>query len=81
MLLSSKEPGAIHYTWVIVDFILIAQYKTHDEETLYYLDHALYRIDKTKIVFKVLYLVDKTRDEGHFNFLKFHIITYYMSCI
>ena len=36
----------------IVDFILLAQYKTHDDETLRYLEQALYRIDKTKVVFK-----------------------------
>ncbi len=66
---------------MIVNFIVIAQYKTHDEETLCYLDHALYRIDKTKIVFKVLHLVNKTTDESYFNFPKFHIMTHYMSCI
>ncbi len=66
---------------MIVDFILIAQYKTHDEETLHYLDHALYRINKTKIVFKMLHPVNKTTDKGYFNFLKFHIMTYYTSCI
>ncbi len=66
---------------MIIDFILIAQYKTHDEETLCYLDHILYRIDKIKIVFKVLHPVDKTTDEGYFNFLKFYVMTHYISCI
>ena len=80
-LLSSKEPGAMHCAWAIVDFILIAQYKTHNEETLRYLDHALYRIDKTKVAFKALRPVDKVTDEGHFNFLKFHVMTHYTSCI
>ena len=80
-LLSSKEPGAMHCAWAIVDFILIAQYKTHNEETLHYLDHALYRIDKTKVAFKALRPVDKVTDEGHFNFLKFHVMTHYTSCI
>ncbi len=41
----------------------------------------LYRINKIKIIFKVLCLVNKTTDEGYFNFLKFYIIAYYMSCI
>jgi hypothetical protein len=80
-LLSSKEPGAIHCARAIVDFILIAQYKTHNDETLRYLDHALYRIDKTKVVFKALRPVDKATGEGHFNFPKFHIMTHYTSCI
>jgi hypothetical protein len=80
-LLSSKEPGAMHCTRAIVDFILLAQYKTHDDETLRYLDHALYRIDKTKVAFKALRPVDKATDEGYFNFPKFHVMTHYMSCI
>ncbi len=71
----------MHCARAIVDFILIVQYKTHDEETLRYLDYVLYRIDKTKIVFKALHPVDKTTDEGHFNFPKFHVITHYTSCI
>ena len=65
----------------IVDFILLAQYKMHDDETLEYLDHALYRIDKTKAVFKQFRPVDKATDEGHFNFPKFHAMTHYTSSI
>ena len=47
-LLTTKEPGAMHCARAIVDFILLTQYKTHDDETLRYLEQALYRIDKTK---------------------------------
>ena len=63
-------------TQVIVDFILLAQYKTHNDETLQYLEHALYRIDRTKVVFKQFHLVDKVTAEGHFNFPKFHAMTH-----
>jgi hypothetical protein len=80
-LLSTKEPGAMYCARAIVDFILLAQYKTHDDETLEYLDHALYRIDKTKAVFKQFRPVDKATDEGHFNFPKFHAMTHYTSSI
>jgi hypothetical protein len=80
-LLSMKEPGAMHYARAIVDFILLAQYKTHDDETLEYLDHAIYRIDRIKAVFKQFRVVDKATDEGHFNFLKFHVMTHYASGI
>ena len=65
----------------IVDFILLAQYKTHDDETFEYLDHALYRIDRTKAVFKQFCPVDKATDEGHFNFPKFYAMTHYASGI
>jgi hypothetical protein len=80
-LLSTKEPGAIHCARTIVDFILLAQYKTHDDEMFEYLDHALYRIDRTKAVFKQFHPVDKATDEGHFNFPKFHAMTHYASGI
>src|SRR6266436_3093147 len=52
LLLSTKVPGAMHCARAIIDFILLAQYKTHDDETLCYLEQALYRIDRTKVVFK-----------------------------
>src|SRR6266436_1200354 len=80
-LLSTKEPGAMHCARAIVDFILLAQYKTHDDETLRYLEQALYRIDRTKVVFKQFRPIDKATDEGHFNFPKFHAMTHYSSCI
>src|SRR5277367_6246025 len=80
-LLSSKEPAAMHCARAVVDFILMAQYKTHDNETLRYMDHALYRIDRMKVAFKALRPVDKSTDEGHFNFPKFHIMTHYTSFI
>ena len=80
-LLSVKVPGAMHCARAIVDFILLAQYKTHDDETLRYLEQALYRIDRTKAVFKRFRPIDKATDEGHFNFPKFHAMTHYASCI
>jgi hypothetical protein len=80
-LLTTKEPGAMHCARAIVDFILLAQYKTHDDETLRYLEQALYRIDKTKVAFQKLRPIDKITEEGHFNFPKFHIMTHYTTCI
>ena len=80
-LLSTKVPSAMYCARAIVDFILLAQYKTHDDETLRYLEQALYRIDKTKVVFKRFRPVNKATDEGHFNFPKFHAMTHYTSCI
>ena len=34
-----------------------------------------------KVAFRALRLVDKTIDEGHFNFPKFYIMSYYTSFI
>ena len=80
-LLSVKEPAAMHCARAIVDFILMAQYKTHDDETLRYMEQALYRIDKMKVAFRALRPIDKSTDEGHFNFPKFHAMTHYTSFI
>jgi hypothetical protein len=80
-LLTVKEPAAMHCARAFVDFILMAQYKTHDIETLRYMEQALYRIDKMKVAFRAVRPLDKSTDEGHFNFPKFHIMTHYTSFI
>ncbi len=80
-LLSVKEPAAMHCARAIVDFILMAQYKTHDNETLRYIEHALHRIDRMKVAFRALRPLNKSTNEGHFNFPKFHIMTHYTSFI
>ena len=59
----------------------MAQYKTYDEETLRYLEHALYRINYLKGVFRGIrtnYIVDA---EGKFNFPKFYAIAHYPNFI
>ena len=71
----------MHCAQAIIDFILLVQYKTHDDETLRYLEQALYRIDKTKVAFQRLCPIDKITEEGHFNFSKFHVMTHYTACI
>ena len=58
-LLSAKVPGAMHCTRAIIDFIFLVQYKTHDDETLRFLEQTLYRIDRTKVVFKRFHPIDK----------------------
>jgi len=39
------------FIYAIVDFILLAEYKLYNKDTIEYLKAALYRIDKTKEVF------------------------------
>lgn len=31
---------------------MLAQYVSYDEETIYFIEHALYKLEKTEIVFK-----------------------------
>lgn len=70
-------PMAVLFARAVLDFVMMAQYRTHDAETLRYMDHALYRMDKLKEIFRGFRPVDKDTNQGHFNFPKFHVITHY----
>ena len=41
----------IECTWAILDFIMLAKYVLYNNKTLQYIDHALYRLENTKIAF------------------------------
>ena len=47
----------IQYTQAILDFIMLVQYILHDKKTLWYIEHTLYRLEKTKIAFKHHWLI------------------------
>ncbi len=70
----------MYCTRAVIDFIMIASYKTHSESTLQYLEHALYCIDKTKEAFCAI-CCGEGKDKGHFNFPKFHIMLHYANFI
>ncbi len=57
-LLIHDAPEAIQYARVILDFTILAQYVLHDKETLRYMEHALYRLEKTKIAFEQHWPID-----------------------
>ncbi|KIY67102.1 hypothetical protein CYLTODRAFT_454797 [Cylindrobasidium torrendii FP15055 ss-10] len=59
----------------ILDFIYLAQYRTHDEETLGYMTEALERWRKNKDIFIRL----KVRED--FNIPKFHALVHYVEMI
>ena len=52
LLLIYKAPKTIYYTIAILDFTILAQYILHNEEMLRYMEHVLYRLEKTKIAFE-----------------------------
>ena len=52
LLLIHDAPEAIQYARAILDFIMLAQYVLHNNKTLCYIKHALYRLEKTKISFE-----------------------------
>ena len=79
----------------ILNFVVLTIYIVHDEKTLNYLYHVIYRINKFKYVFKKYRshenieneLIEKKNNEKknvfkcHFNIFKWHIITHYENFI
>ena len=50
-LLTLKAPFTMHFAKAVINFVLIVQYQTHNNKTLQYIEHALYRINSLKGVF------------------------------
>jgi len=69
--------AAVHFTWAVVNFVMLTQYIFHDKNTFQYLLHALFQINKLKNVFQHLCPVNSNISEGHFNILKLHVMTHY----
>jgi len=60
-----------------MNFMMLIQYIFHDKNTLQYLKHALFQINKLKNIFQYLCSVDSNISEEHFNIFKLHIIIHY----
>ncbi len=76
-LLAHDASAAVHFIWAVVNFVMLTQYTSHDEDTLQYLLHVLFQINKLKNVFQHLCPVNLNISEGHFNILKLHVMTHY----
>jgi len=76
-LLAHDAFAAVHFIWAVVNFVMLTQYISHDENTLQYLLHVLFQINKLKNVFWHLRSVNLNISEGHFNILKLHVMTHY----
>ena len=77
-LLSGSDKAMIVYARAVIDFWTLAQYSSHDDNTLAYMEHALYQMDTLKPAFRKYRINSRDKDEaGHFNFPKFHAITHY----
>ena len=72
---------ALQYARAVVDFVLIAQYTTHDDETLRYMDQAIFRIDCFKWAFANYRPLNKKDGQPHFNIPKLHSITHFVDQI
>ena len=68
----------IMYARAAIDFWTLAQYSSHNDNTLEYMEHALYQMDMLKSAFRKYRINNREKDEsGHFNFPKFHAVTHY----
>ncbi len=76
-----KASAAVHFAWAVIDFMILAQYHLHEEETLWYLEHALFQLNKLKNVFHHLRSERSDTDVDHFNISKLHAMTHYASQI
>ena len=76
-----NAPEAIQYAQAILDFTMLVQYILHDDETLRYMEHALYRLDKSKIAFEHHRPTDSKLCRRTFNYPKFHAVTHFAQCI
>ncbi len=76
-LLAHDVFAAVHFTWAVVNFVVLTQYISHDKNTLQYLLHVLFWINKLKNVFQHLCSVNLNISEEHFNILKLHVMTHY----
>jgi hypothetical protein len=80
-LMIDKWFHAVNFTRVLVDFILITQYRSHDDFILRYLHHALYRMNFFKKIFRQIRSIMQKIEKNHFNFSKFHAFSHYMNFI
>ena len=60
---------------------MLVQYVLHDNETLHYMKHALYRLENTKIVFEHHRPINSKLCQPTFNYPKFHAISHFVQCI
>ena len=80
-LLIQDELKTIYYACAIFDFIILAQYLLYNDETLFYIEHTLYRLNKTKIAFENYYLINIKLFQPTFNYPKFYAITHFIQYI
>jgi len=83
LLLEIGATDALRFLRAVVDFILLAMYKSHDDDTLRFMALALFRMNQYKEAFRP-YRTPKTDGadgEGHFNFPKFHAMSHYEDMI
>ncbi len=80
-LLTHESSAAIHCTQAMIDFIMLAQYTSYNEDTLRYMQHAFFQWNKLKKVFWHLWSFNTDTQQKHFNILKFYAMIHYANFI
>ena len=60
---------------------MLAQYISYNDDMLWYIEPALYRLEKTKITFKHHQPIDLKLCRPLFNYPKFYKVTNFAQCI
>ncbi len=69
---------AIQYAQVILNFIMLVQYISHNDKTLHYMKHILYKLKNTKIAFEYHWLINFKLCQPTFNYPKFYAISHFV---
>ena len=80
-LLVDSDLNLLYAGRAVVDFIMLARYRSHDEESLRYLSAAEYRMNLLKEVLRKYRPLDRETNEGHLNFAKWHAMSHCASTV
>jgi hypothetical protein len=69
------EAPAMQFTRAVVDFVLLAQYHSHDDNTLQYMENALLRMNLLKFAF------EDFLSTNQYNYPKWHAMTHWTDSI
>ena len=65
----------------VIDLVMLAEYQTHNEDTLEYLNQTISQIGNLKKYFYNLQSKNKHTKKEQFNFSKFHVLVHYTDFI
>ena len=80
-LLIQDASETIHCTHVILELTMLTQYPLHNNKTHFIIDHALYKLHKTKIAFENYCPIDAKLFQPTFKDPKFHALTLFVESI
>lgn len=78
LLVIQDAPQAIHDACAIFNFIILAQYLLHNDETLSYIEDALYKFDKRKNTFENYCPININLYLPAFKYEKLHAMTHFI---